>query len=75
MASKRIQRERVLAHLKKYGRLTVREAMVEMNIGCLAKRIQELREEGYPIKTDMVYKRDTKYGVYKLEGNNEQSGL
>lgn len=67
MASKRTQCDKVIEWLWKYGRLTVREAMIELNINSLPRRIKDLREEGHPIKTEWVYKKGVKYGVYKLE--------
>ena len=67
MADKRNQRDRVLYWLKTKGGLTVRDAMVELGIGCLPKRIEELRRMGYPIKTEMIHGRYATYGVYTLE--------
>ena len=67
MADKRNQRDRVLYWLKTKGGLTVRDAMVELGIGCLPKRIEELRRMGYPIKTEMIHGRNATYGVYTLE--------
>ena len=67
MASTQTQRDRVLHYLRTRGGLTVREAMIELNINCLPKRIEELRNMGYPIKTEWVYGKNVRYGVYKLE--------
>ena len=49
-----IQRDEVLAFMEKYGSITDRQA--EDEIGCrrLASRINELRNMGHKIKTDMV---------------------
>ena len=69
MASKQTQRERMLSYLKKNGTITVRDAIFDLNINSPAKRIQELREMGYIIKTDwIVTDQRTRYGVYRLEG-------
>lgn len=43
------QNKRILAHLRKAGSITVREAMVEYSIQSLTKRIQELRGDGHQI--------------------------
>lgn len=67
MTSTRTQRDKILSYLRTRGGLTVREAMVELNIGCLPKRIEELRKMGYPIRTEMIHGKNATYGVYKLE--------
>lgn len=38
-------------HFKKAGSITQREALMSYSVQCLTKRIQELREKGFPIKT------------------------
>lgn len=61
------QTDRVLAWLIINGELTTRDAVLELNIMSLAKRIEELRKSGYRI--DMTYKTapsGARYGVYKL---------
>ena len=67
MSNKQIQKERVLNRLKTNGTLTVREAVIEMNIMSLPKRIEDLRKDGYPIETEWVYGKNAKYGVYRLK--------
>lgn len=67
MANTQNQRDRVLRWLETRGGLTVRDAMIEMNINCLPKRIEELRKMGYPIRTEWIHGNDVRYGVYKLE--------
>ena len=67
MASTQTQRDKILFYLRTRGGLTVRDAMIELNIGCLPKRIEELRRMGYPIRTEMIHGRNATYGVYKLE--------
>ena len=47
-------RELILMHMKKYGSITHDEADEEYGIKRLSARICELREMGYPIKTDMI---------------------
>ena len=61
------QTDVVLSYLKTFGELTTREAVIELNIMCLPKRIEELRKEGIAIRTD--YRTSTngkRYGVYTL---------
>lgn len=43
------QNQKIIAHLKKAGSITVREALVDYSIQSLTKRIAELREDGYKI--------------------------
>ena len=47
-------RELVLMHMKKYGSITPDEAAEEYGIKRLSARICELRDMGYPIKTEMI---------------------
>ena len=61
------QTDVVLSYLKKYGELTTREAVIELNIMCLPKRIEELRNSGIAIRTDYRTSANGKrYGVYTL---------
>jgi biotin operon repressor len=45
------QNQTVLAHLRRAGSITQREALLDHSIQCLTKRIQELRNMGYRIVT------------------------
>ena len=47
-------RNLVLMHMKKYGSITQAEADEEYGIKRLSARINELRNMGYPIKTEML---------------------
>ena len=68
MATTQTQRDKVLNYLRTRGGLTVREAMIELNINCLPKRIEELRKMGYPIRMDWAHTASGKrYGIYRLE--------
>jgi len=61
------QEQTVLAHLKKYGRITSMEAISKYGITRLAARIYNLREE-YTIKTEEGQnKRLGTHAVYKME--------
>jgi len=63
------QNQVILKHLNKTGSITVREAVVEYSIQSLTKRVQELRESGYHIKSHVKYDPVTgqKYVRYTLE--------
>lgn len=61
------QTDVVLSYLKTFGELTTREAVIELNIMCLPKRIEELRKEGIAIRTDYrTSAKGKRYGVYSL---------
>ena len=61
------QTDVVLGYLKTFGELTTREAVIELNIMCLPKRIEELRKSGVSIRTDYRTSANGKrYGVYSL---------
>lgn len=61
------QTDVVLGYLKTFGELTTREAVIELNIMCLPKRIEELRKSGVAIRTDYKTSANGKrYGVYSL---------
>lgn len=67
------QTDRVLSWLRTRGELTTREAVTELNIMSLPKRIEELRKSGVVI--NMKYRTSAngaRYGVYSLvtEGGN-----
>lgn len=47
------QNKLLLAHFKKAKSISQREAMVDYSIQCLTKRIQELRDAGYNIITEI----------------------
>ena len=61
------QTDVVLSYLKIYGELTTREAVTELNIMSLPRRIMELRRAGHNI--NMEYRTSAngkRYGVYTL---------
>lgn len=61
------QTDVVLSYLKLYGELTTREAVTELNIMSLPRRIMELRRAGHNI--NMEYRTSAngaRYGVYTL---------
>ena len=68
MTNKITQRARVLDYLKTHDGLTVKQAVTEMSIMSLPKRIEELRKAGYAISiTYRVTKAGSRYGVYALQ--------
>lgn len=64
------QKAIVLSYLKTNGSITVMEAVKELAIMSLPRRIMDLKEDGYNIT--MTYKKSkngARYGVYTLEDN------
>ena len=53
----------VLYHLKGYGMITDREALMNLGVRRLSARINDLKNEGYKIKTELkrVLKRSGRY--------------
>ena len=45
------QNSKIIAHLKKAGSITVREALIEYSVQSLTKRINELRNMGHNIQS------------------------
>ena len=73
------QCERIIRHLKDYGSITSREAMLEYGIMRLASRINDLKGQGYAISSEIGkgknrYGETTHFAVYRLveQGGNEQ---
>jgi hypothetical protein len=61
------QMETVLDYLLTHGELTTRQAVIDLNIMCLPKRIEELRKEGVQIITTYrISANGKRYGVYTL---------
>lgn len=64
---KQTQKAQILHWLRTKGGLTVREAMIELNINSAPKRIEELKKQGYNIRTEMKHSPNgSRYGVYTL---------
>lgn len=67
MTLKQKQTDKVLNWFRSRGELTTREAVVELGIMSLPRRIMELRRDGHEI--EMHYRTSpngTRYGVYSL---------
>lgn len=65
-------RDLILMHMKKYGSITQEDADEEYGIKRLSAMINELRNMGYPIKTDIISCRNRRgrisnYAKYSLE--------
>ncbi len=68
---KKTQRDKVLSWLRKNGSLTVRDAVMELNIMSAPKRVEELRKMGYPITLEWKQtETGNRYGVYRLQEVN-----
>ena len=51
---KKTQSERVLAYMKEFGSITQFEAFQDLGCSRLAARISDLKEQGIPIKSEMI---------------------
>ena len=70
------QREMILKHLKRYGKITDVQAFNNFGIRRLGARVFELREQGYPILTKMTtkpnrYGKNVSFATYILEGDKK----
>ena len=68
--SKIPQHEKVIAHIKRYGKITSMDAFRKYSITRLSAVIFDLRHSGYNIVTDMVTKKGTTYAEYRLEDDD-----
>lgn len=71
---KTTQCDRILRHLRDYGSITSLEAISEYGILRLASRINDLKNQGYPISKKMGkgknrYGEVTSFAVYSLNEN------
>lgn len=67
MVNKKTQKAKIIEWLRSNGGLTVRQAMLDLNINSAPKRIEELKRDGYDIRTNMIKCSDgTRYGIYTL---------
>lgn len=60
------QTTRILAHLKAGKKLTPLQGLQKFGTLRLGARIRELREAGYPIKTVMVKRGNSRVAEYRL---------
>jgi biotin operon repressor len=67
-------REEILLHLKTKQSITPLEALRKFGCFRLAARIQELREDGYNIQTNMVVKKGARFAKYSISGSRRNGG-
>lgn len=61
------QNQQVLAHLKQGKTLTPIEALREYGMFRLAARVYELKEDGWPVKTERVRTATNTFAKYSLD--------
>lgn len=66
------QCERILQYINDFGSISTYQAIVDIGVGSLSKRICDLKEMGYKITSSTVrtknrYGQPTHYSVYRLE--------
>lgn len=61
------QNQRIINHLKRTGTITQREALIEYSIQSLTKRISELRDDGYDIRSKVKHHPITKQKYVRYE--------
>lgn len=65
---------KILRYMNKYGAITPKEAYIHCGTMRLSARIYELRDDGYDISTQMIYRKDgTRYAQYRLEKKHERT--
>ena len=65
------QNARVLYWLQHKGELTTRQAVMELDVMSLPRRIMELRGVGHKITMEYrTSKNGSRYGVYRLEDDS-----
>ena len=66
------QRDRILAHLQRYGNITPQEALRHYGSFRLAAHIEVYRKAGHRIATKMVTERGSEFARYIYEeGQND----
>jgi len=65
----------ILMHLLRGEPITPRAALDLYGCLCLGARIYDLREQGWPIKTEMVARAGKRYAEYRLSPTWEQKIL
>lgn len=55
MVNKKNQKQRIVEYIEKYGSITPMQAIHELGITKLATRISELKQEGYEVRTQILY--------------------
>lgn len=60
------QKQKVLSHLKRGWRITQTDAFHKYGCWRLASRINELRDEGFDIRTQIIERDGKKFAQYKM---------
>lgn len=66
------QCEKILSHIKAHGSITSMDAFTLYRITRLSGRIKDLRDQGYPIVTEMETKNGATYARYRMEDGDVQ---
>lgn len=66
------QKYQILNHLQSGKNITPLEALDQFGCMRLASRINELRDEGYPIETKIMSDKDKRWAEYSLDNNANQ---
>lgn len=66
------QKQQILNHLQSGKKITPLEALDQFGCMRLASRINELRDEGYPIETKMMSDKEKRWAEYSLDKNATQ---
>jgi len=64
---KKAQTDRIRMYLETGKSLTAMDALVRFNCLRLAARIKNLRDDGVPIKSELVHKDGKKYSRYFMD--------
>jgi len=64
---KKTQTDRIRMYLETGKSLTAMDALVRFNCLRLAARIKNLRDDGVPIKSELVHKDGKKYSRYFMD--------
>jgi hypothetical protein len=59
------QNQQILNHLRNFGSITPIVALRKFGCFRLAARINDLRNQGFPIETDIITYRKKKYAKYR----------
>lgn len=61
------QSKQVLNYIKPFGRsITPMTAFSKFGITCLSERIRDIRNQGHPVKTEMVTRNKKRFAKYYL---------
>ena len=66
------QKYQILNHLQSGKNITPLEALDQFGCMRLASRINELRDEGYPIETKIMSDKEKRWAEYSLDDNATQ---